>query len=73
MLRVGVVMKIMHTAGPLVPCHYNFEVEINVAKLKRYKPPGSHQIPIVQIQAGGEILWLVLIHSLILLGIRKIA
>jgi hypothetical protein len=33
-----------------------FEVEIAIAKLKRYKSPGSDEIPAELIQAGGEIL-----------------
>jgi hypothetical protein len=41
----------IHTAKPLVPDPSSFEVEIAIAKLKRYKSPGSDQI-----QAGGEIL-----------------
>jgi hypothetical protein len=36
------------------PCH--FEHEIHIAKLKRYKSPGSDQIPAELIQTGGEIL-----------------
>jgi hypothetical protein len=31
------------------------EVEIAIAKLRRYKSPGSDQIPAELIQAGGEI------------------
>jgi hypothetical protein len=33
-----------------------FEVEIAIAKLKRYESPGSDQIPAELIQAGGEVL-----------------
>jgi hypothetical protein len=33
-----------------------FDVEIAIAKLKRYKSPGSDQIKAELIQAGGEIL-----------------
>jgi hypothetical protein len=33
-----------------------FDVEIAIAKLKRYKSPGSDQIPTELMQAGGEIL-----------------
>jgi hypothetical protein len=43
-----------HTAEPLVPDPSPFEVAI--AKLKRYKSPGSDQIPAELIQAGGDIL-----------------
>jgi hypothetical protein len=39
------------TAELLVYDPSPFEVEIAIAKLKRYKSPGSHQIP-----TGGEIL-----------------
>jgi hypothetical protein len=39
-------------------------VEIAIEKLKRYKSPGSDQIPAELIQAGGEIL-LSAIHKLI--------
>jgi hypothetical protein len=42
----------IHTAEPLVPDPSPFEVEIAVAKLKRYKSPGSDQIPAELIQAG---------------------
>jgi hypothetical protein len=48
-----------HTAEPLVPGASRFEVEIAIAKLKKYKSPGSDQI-----QAGGEML-LSAIHILI--------
>jgi hypothetical protein len=55
--RVSVVKQIeIHTGEPLVPYHYPFEVEIAIAKLKRYKSPGSDQIPADLIQAGGETL-----------------
>jgi hypothetical protein len=40
----------------LVPDPSPFEVLIAIAKLKRYKSPGSDQIPAELIQAGGEIL-----------------
>jgi hypothetical protein len=46
----------VHTAEPLVPDPSAFEVEMAIAKLKRYKSPGSDQIPAELIQAGGEIL-----------------
>jgi hypothetical protein len=39
-------------------------VEIAIANLKKYKSPGSDQIPAELIQAGGEILMLEL-HKLI--------
>jgi hypothetical protein len=46
----------IHTAEPLVPDFSPCEVEIAVAKLKRYKSSGSDQIPAELFQAGGEIL-----------------
>jgi hypothetical protein len=55
--RVSDVRKMeIHTAEPLVPDPGSFEVEIAIAKLKRYKLPGSDQITAELIQAGGEIL-----------------
>jgi hypothetical protein len=46
----------IHTAEPLVPDPSPFEVQIIIATLKRFKSPGSDQIPAELIQAGGEIL-----------------
>jgi hypothetical protein len=54
----------VHTAEPLVPSPSRLEVEIAVAKFKKYKSPGSDQIPVELIQARGEIL-LLEIHKLI--------
>jgi hypothetical protein len=54
----------VHTAELLVPGPIRLEVEIVIAKLKKYKSPGSHQILAELIQAGGEIL-LSDIHKLI--------
>jgi hypothetical protein len=54
----------MHTAEPLVPGPSYLEVEISIAKLKKYKSPGSDQIPAKFYQAGGETLVFV-IHKLI--------
>jgi hypothetical protein len=55
--RVTDVRQIeVHTAESLVPTHRPFEVEIVIAKLKRYKLLGSDQIPAELIQEGGEIL-----------------
>jgi hypothetical protein len=54
----------VHTAEPLVPGPSRLEVEIAIAKLKKYKSPGSDQIPAELIQAGGEML-LSAIHKLI--------
>jgi hypothetical protein len=61
----------VHTTEPLVPGPSHPEVEIAIAKLKKYKWPGSDDILAELIQAGGEIL-LSLIHKLILFGIRNI-
>jgi hypothetical protein len=46
----------VHTAEPLVPGPSRLEVETATIKLKKYKLPGSDQIPAELIQAGGEIL-----------------
>jgi hypothetical protein len=43
--RVSDVWQIeIHTAEPLVPEPIPLEVEIAIAKLKRYKSPGSDEI-----------------------------
>jgi hypothetical protein len=55
----------VHTAEPLVPGPSRLEGEIAIAKLKKYKSPGSDEIPAELIQAGGEILLLYAIHKLI--------
>jgi hypothetical protein len=54
----------IHIAEPLVPSSSHLEVEIAVAKLKKYKLPGNDQIPAELIQAGGETL-VSAIHKLI--------
>jgi hypothetical protein len=54
----------VHTAEPLVPGSSRLEAEIAIAKLKKYKSPGSDQIPAELIQGGGEIL-LYAIHKLV--------
>jgi hypothetical protein len=54
----------IHTAKSLAPGPIRLEVEIAVPKLKKYKSPGSDQIPEKRIQAGGKIL-LSVIHKLI--------
>jgi hypothetical protein len=46
----------MRTAEPLVPKPSCFEVEIDIKKLKKYKLPGTDQIPAELIQAGGNTL-----------------
>jgi hypothetical protein len=57
-VRVSDVRQIeIHTVEPLVPDPSPFEVETAIAKSKRYKSPGSDQIPEEMIQAGGETLW----------------
>jgi hypothetical protein len=54
----------VHMAEPLVSGPSRLEVETAIAKLKKYKSPGSDQIPAELIQAGGEML-LSAIHKLI--------
>jgi hypothetical protein len=44
----------IHTAEPFVPEPSAAEVEVAIRKLKRYKAPGSDQIPAELIQAGRE-------------------
>jgi hypothetical protein len=53
----------MYTAETLVPSPNHLEVEIAIAKLKKYKLPGSDQVPEELIQAGGKTL-LSQIHEL---------
>jgi hypothetical protein len=55
-LNVHRVSAVRQTAEQLVPDCSPFEVETAIAKLKRYKSPGSDQIPAELSQAGGEIL-----------------
>jgi hypothetical protein len=43
-------------AEPLVPGPSRLQVEIVIAKLKKYKSPCSDQIPAELIQAGSEML-----------------
>jgi hypothetical protein len=43
-------------AEPVVPGPSRLEVETAIAKLKKYKSPGSDQILTELIQARGEIL-----------------
>jgi hypothetical protein len=54
----------VHTAEPLVTGPSHLKVEITVAKLKKYKSPGSDQILAELIRAGSEIL-MSAIHKLI--------
>jgi hypothetical protein len=44
----------IHTAEPLVPEPSAFDVEMAIEKLKRYKSPGTDQIPAELIKAGGS-------------------
>jgi hypothetical protein len=46
----------IHTAEPLLPGPSHLEVEISIAKLKKYKSPGSDQILAELYQAVGETL-----------------
>jgi hypothetical protein len=41
----GIRQTEIHTAELLVPRPLPFEIEIAIAELKRYKSPGSDQIP----------------------------
>jgi hypothetical protein len=43
----------IHTADPLVPEPSSSKDEIAIENLKRYKSPGTDQIPAELIQAGG--------------------
>jgi hypothetical protein len=61
----------IHTAEALVPAPNHLEVEISIAKLKKYKSPGSDQIPSELYQAGGEILVFVIHIFLISISKRK--
>jgi hypothetical protein len=47
----------IHMAEPSVPKPSLVEVEIAIGKLKRYKSPGTDQIPAKLIKAGGETLY----------------
>jgi hypothetical protein len=44
----------VNMAESLVPDPSRLEVGIAIAKLKKYKSPGSDEIPAKLIQAGGE-------------------
>jgi hypothetical protein len=46
----------MHIAEPLVPKPSCFEAEVTTEKLRRYKSPGTDQIPAELIQAGSNTL-----------------
>jgi hypothetical protein len=69
--RVNDVRQIeIHTPEPLVHEPSPFEVENGIAKLKKYKFPGSDQIPAELIQAGGD-YGLISINPFILFAVRK--
>jgi hypothetical protein len=57
-----------YTHEPLATGPSRLEVEIAIAKLKKYKPPDTDQISANPIQAGGEMRSTI---SLVVLGIRK--
>jgi hypothetical protein len=61
----------MHTAESLAPDPSHFEVEIAVARFRKYKSPSSDQIPAELIQAGGEKLRPDILKLIILFGMRK--
>jgi hypothetical protein len=64
--RISDIRQIeIHTTELLVLDPVPFEVETAITKLKRYKSPGSNQIPSELIQARGSI------NLFILFGIRK--
>jgi hypothetical protein len=48
----GIRQTEIHTAEPFVPGPSAAEVEVALRMLKRYKAPGSDQIPAEMIQAG---------------------
>jgi hypothetical protein len=50
---VGIRQKEIQTAEPFVPEPSISEVEVAIGKLKKYKSPGTDQIPAELIQAGG--------------------
>jgi hypothetical protein len=55
--NISDVRKIeVHTAEPLVPGPSRLELEIAIAKLKKYKSPDSDQILTEMIQTGCETL-----------------
>jgi hypothetical protein len=58
------ILFLFYTAEPLEPGPSHLEVEISIAKPKKYKSPGSDQISAELYQTGGETLVSV-IHKLI--------
>jgi hypothetical protein len=70
--RVSDVRQIeIDTAEPLVPDPSFFEVEIAIAKMKRYKSPGSNQISKNLFKQEVKNCGLRSVNSLILFGIMK--
>jgi hypothetical protein len=63
----------IHTAEPFVPEPRSAEVEVAIRKMKRYKAPGSEQIPAELIQAGGKRCFLRYINLLCSSGTKRIA
>ena len=59
------------TAEPLVHEPSAFEAEMVTKKLKRYKSPGTDEVPVEMIKAGGQQFTVRSINLLILLGIRR--
>jgi hypothetical protein len=49
----GVSQSEIHTAEPFVPQPSASEVEVAITKFKRYKVPGSDQIPAELFEVGG--------------------
>jgi hypothetical protein len=58
----------VHMAEPLLPGPSRLDVEIPIAKLKKYESPGIDELPAELIQAGGDVRST---NSLILFRIRK--
>jgi hypothetical protein len=54
----------IHIPEPSVPEPSPFAIEIAIVKFKKYKPPGSDEIPAELIQTGGKTV-LPVIHKLI--------
>jgi hypothetical protein len=61
----------VHTAEPIVAGPSGLEVQIAIAKLKKYKSPGSDQIPAELIVAGAKYYCLSSTYLFILFVIRK--
>jgi hypothetical protein len=49
----GISQTEIHTAEPFVPEPSAADVEVAIRKMKRHKAPGSDQIRVQLIQAGG--------------------